>query len=178
MNRYDSPSFSSSSPSSSFLGSFWKGGAPITTSTWVILGIIALFVLLSVLYYMYYVKSSFFSSSSSSSSSPNQEGQSRQPGSGTAEVLFFYTDWCPHCKTAKPIWEEVKTEYEHKTIHGYRVSFVSVDCSEESAEVEKLMNQYSVEGYPTIKLIKDGQVIDFDAKPSKESLTTFLTTVL
>ena len=62
--------------------------------------------------------------------------------------------------------------------NGYQIIFTEVDCSEETAEVEKLMNQYSVEGYPTIKLVKDGQVIEYDAKPSKETLTKFLNTVL
>jgi thiol-disulfide isomerase/thioredoxin len=92
--------------------------------------------------------------------------------------MFFYADWCPHCKAAKPIWNDLKSEYENKTINGYNVVFTEVDCSEETAEVEKLMNQYNVEGYPTIKLIKDGQVIEYDAKPSKETLTKFLNTVL
>ncbi len=98
--------------------------------------------------------------------------------SNSAELLFFYADWCPHCKAAKPIWNELKTEYENKTINGYKVIFTEVDCSEETAEVEKLMNQYSVEGYPTIKLLKDGQIIEYDAKPSKEMLTKFLNTAL
>ena len=44
--------------------------------------------------------------------------------------------------------------------------------------VNKMMNKYNVEGYPTIKLLKDGQVIEYDAKPSKETLTQFLNTVL
>ncbi len=98
--------------------------------------------------------------------------------SNKAELLFFYADWCPHCKAAKPIWNDLKSEYENKTINGYQVIFTEIDCSEETAEVEKLMNQYNVEGYPTIKLLKDGQVIEYDAKPSKETLTKFLNTVL
>jgi hypothetical protein len=44
--------------------------------------------------------------------------------------------------------------------------------------VEKLMNKFKVEGYPTIKLLKDGQVIEYDAKPSKDTLIQFLNTVL
>ena len=95
-----------------------------------------------------------------------------------AELLFFYADWCPHCKTAKPIWNDLKSEYQNKTINGYHVIFTEINCSEESAEVEKLMNQYNVEGYPTIKLLKDGQIIEYDAKPSKATLTQFLNTVL
>ena len=96
----------------------------------------------------------------------------------TAEMMLFYVDWCPHCKTAKPIWNDLKAEYENKTINGYKVVFTDVNCSEETAEVDKMMNQYNVEGYPTIKLLKDGQIIEYDAKPSKETLTQFLNTVL
>jgi len=95
-----------------------------------------------------------------------------------AEVLFFYTDWCPHCKTAKPVWNDIKSQYENKTINGYKVIFTEINCTEESAEVEQMMNQYSVEGFPTIKLLKDGQVIEYDAKPSKETMDQFLNTVL
>ena len=68
--------------------------------------------------------------------------------------------------------------YENKTINGYKIVFTEIDCSEESAEVEKLMNQYNIEGYPTIKLLKDGQIIEYDAKPSKEILVKFLNTAL
>jgi thiol-disulfide isomerase/thioredoxin len=95
-----------------------------------------------------------------------------------AEIMFFYVDWCPHCKTAKPAWNDVKSEYENKTINGYNVIFTEINCTEESAEVESLMNKYNIEGFPTIKLLKDGQVIEYDAKPTKETLTQFLNTVL
>ena len=92
--------------------------------------------------------------------------------------MFFFTNWCPHCKTAKPVWEELKKEYENKTVNGYKVIFTEVDCTEETAEVDAMMNKYNVEGYPTIKLLKDGQVIEYDAKPSKDTLVQFLNTVV
>ena len=56
--------------------------------------------------------------------------------------------------------------------------FTEINCTNESDEVEKLMNQYKIEGFPTIKLLKDGQVIEYDAKPTKETLIQFLNTVL
>ena len=102
-------------------------------------------------------------------------------GSGSdkeAELMLFYVDWCPHCKTGKPSWDEVKSEYQHKLINGYKVIFKEYNCTEETAETEQLMNQYHIEGYPTIKLLKDGQVIEFDAKPTKSALEQFLNTVL
>ena len=92
--------------------------------------------------------------------------------------MFFYVDWCPHCKTAKPDWEELKSEYENKTINGYNIKFVDINCTEETVEIEKMINKYNIEGYPTIKLLKDGQIIEYDAKPSKDTLIQFLNSVL
>jgi hypothetical protein len=41
-----------------------------------------------------------------------------------------------------------------------------------------MVDQYKIEGYPTIKLVKGNQVVDFDAKPTQQSLTQFLISVL
>ena len=43
---------------------------------------------------------------------------------------------------------------------------------------EELMNKYKIEGYPTIKLLKDSQVVEYDAKPTKSTMEQFLHTVL
>ena len=95
-----------------------------------------------------------------------------------AEIMMFSTDWCPHCKASKPEWDQVKAEFNGKNVNGYKVLFTDVNCTTETPETEKLMTQYKVEGYPTIKLLKDGQIIEFDAKPTKDNLTKFLNTVL
>jgi len=137
--------------------------------------IMLLFCVLAIFLYFYYVSPQL-----KASYKPNSERNPKNDGSSdnTAELLFFFADWCPHCKAAKPIWNDLKAEYENKTINGYNVVFTEIDCSTETAEVDKMMNKYNVEGYPTIKLLKDGQVIEYDAKPSKETLTQFLNTVL
>jgi len=148
-------------------------GSGLNTNVLIIIGAVGLFIGIAIFYYFYYVKSS--------SDTTYHENHEQVPAGGagqTAELMFFFADWCPHCKAAKPVWNDLKTEYENKTINGYNILFTEIDCSEETAEVEKLMNQYSVEGYPTIKLLKDGQVIEYDAKPSRETLVKFLNTVL
>jgi len=155
----------------SFFSKIKNAGSNVGSTTIIIVVAVILFIVLASLYYFYYVapQSKFqVNANSKDSNSPTN----------SAELLFFYADWCPHCKTAKPIWNELKTQYQNKTINGYQVVFTEINCSEETAEVDKMMNQYSVEGYPTIKLLKDGQVIEYDAKPSKETLTQFLNTVL
>jgi thiol-disulfide isomerase/thioredoxin len=95
-----------------------------------------------------------------------------------AEFMLFYVDWCPHCKTAKPEWEKIKQEYDGKTMKGYTLLFKEYNCTNENAEIEQLIEKYKIDGYPTIKLLKDNQVIDFDAKPSQSSLTQFINEAL
>jgi thiol-disulfide isomerase/thioredoxin len=92
--------------------------------------------------------------------------------------MLFYVDWCPHCKTAKPEWNKMKDKYDGKTINGYKVNFTEYNCTKESPEIDNLLDQYKIEGYPTIKLVKDGQVIEYDAKPTESTMTQFLNTVL
>jgi thiol-disulfide isomerase/thioredoxin len=151
-----------------------NAGSNMSSTTITIIAVVILFGILAAFYYFYYLAPQM-----NAQYKPNSE----QVGTGSddsknAELLFFYADWCPHCKTAKPIWNDLKSEYQNKMINGYRVVFTEVNCSEETAEVDKMMNQYNIEGYPTLKLIKDGQVIEYDAKPSKDTLTQFLNTVL
>lgn len=67
-------------------------------------------------------------------------------------------------------WSNVKKEWHQKTYQGYTILFHEVDCDIQEA----LANKYNITKYPTIKLIKDGSVIDFDAKPTIHSLTAFL----
>ena len=142
---------------------------------WAIGGII---VLISIALLLYFFVFKPMSTTPVSYSANSEHNTISSQNSKDAEIMFFYVDWCPHCKTAKPAWNDVKSEYENKTINGYKVIFTEINCTEETAEVESLMNKYSIEGFPTIKLLKDGQVVEYDAKPTKETLTQFLNTVL
>ena len=117
----------------------------------------------------------------SSTKSSDEYVANRVSNSGdmkNAEIILFYVDWCPHCKTAKPEWENVKKMYEGKKINDYTIIFTEHNCTDESAETESLLNKYKIEGYPTIKLLKDNQVVDFDAKPTKQNLEEFLNTAI
>lgn len=92
----------------------------------------------------------------------------------TADLYFFYTEWCPHCKKAKPEWEQLKMEYENKQINGYKINFIEVDCDQN----KEIAEQYNVEGYPTIKLVSGNQIVEYDAQPNKKTLEQYLATVL
>lgn len=98
----------------------------------------------------------------------------REDPQNEAELYFFYTTWCPHCKAAKPEWEKIKKEYENKAFNNTNIIFREVDCDKE----EKLADQFKVEGYPTIKMVKNGEVIEYDAKPKYDTLIEFLKSTL
>ena len=141
---------------------------------------ILIIVLIIIAYYIYKSQTSK-SVAYRENASPGQGQNGSDSGSGSgkeAELMLFYVDWCPHCKTAKPEWEQVKTEYEGKTVNGYNIIFTEVNCTNETPDVEKMVNTYKIEGYPTIKLLKDGQIVEFDAKPTKSNLEQFLKTVM
>ena len=63
-------------------------------------------------------------------------------------------------------------------MNGYNIIFTEINCTNETPDVEKMVNTYKIEGYPTIKLLKDGQIVEFDAKPTKSNLEQFLKTVM
>jgi thiol-disulfide isomerase/thioredoxin len=91
-----------------------------------------------------------------------------------AELYFFYTNWCPHCKTAKPVWQALKKKLEGKRINGYEVAMIEIDCEKDTTTADS----FNVKGYPTIKLVKNNQVIEYDAKPDEDTLMEFLQTSL
>ena len=91
-----------------------------------------------------------------------------------AQLYLFKVDWCPHCKTAKPVFDEAEKNLNGKQVNGYTIVFKTVDCEGEPEMADK----FKIEGFPTIKLVKDGQVIEYDAKPDTEKIGEFLDTVL
>ncbi len=143
--------------------------------SWTTISLIVLVIIVLIIFILYYFN--VFSNSTKTSYKPNLEG-GQGPSNKQVEIILFYTDWCPHCKTAKPEWEEIKSKYDGKVVNGYKVIFTEVNCTEETDEVEKMMNKYSIEGFPTIKMLKEGQIIEFDAKPTKSTLDQFINSVI
>jgi len=108
-------------------------------------------------------------------------------------IFFFYVDWCPHCKTAKPEWNNFKIQYDNTDVNGYTIKCYDINCTEDNGtitivdmpddgknikttptKIADLIRKYNIEAYPTIKMTKDDYVIDYDAKISEESLDKFI----
>ena len=88
----------------------------------------------------------------------------------TVDIYYFYTSWCPYCIKARPEWDKFKTYWENKKKNNYVLIFSEIDCDKN----ESLASKYEIETYPSIKLVKDGKIYDYDAKPTLENLNKFL----
>ena len=89
-----------------------------------------------------------------------------------ADLYYFYTDWCPHCKKASPVIMKLKEYIESKggAINGVKVNVIDINCENDTKTADK----FNVHGYPTIKLAYKGKVIEYDAKPQMDTLIQFL----
>ena len=115
-----------------------------------------------------------FLNKESGSSKTSAEGEYNS----NAEILFFYADWCPHCKTAKPHWEKFKEEYNGKVVNKYKLNLIDVNCTSELGESGELIKTYDVEGFPTIKMNANGKIIEYEAKVTQENLNLFVKKML
>ena len=98
---------------------------------------------------------------------------------GTAQVILFSAEWCPLSKKARPVWEKIKEKYNGKTVNNHLLIFKEVDGSDsESPSVSQELDNYKVDGFPTIKILKGNELIDFDANPTETSLEKFIQTVI
>ena len=104
----------------------------------------------------------------------NNKSSSSLDGPQEAEVYFFFTEWCPHCKKAEPIWQQFKEQNEGKIINNYKLIFRDIDADKDEATA----NLFDVQAFPTIKLKKNQEIIEYDAKPQVSTLNKFINTVL
>jgi len=132
----------------------------------VILLIAVLFLIASLFIYKRYVASGI----NKNYVTNNEFSKTSDKSSTAADIYFFYTEWCPHCKTAKPIWADFKNQMSGKKVNGISLNFIEIDCDKDTATSDK----FNVKGFPTIKLVKGKQVIEYDAKPSTANLIEFV----
>jgi thiol-disulfide isomerase/thioredoxin len=118
---------------------------------------------------------------SSSNNLAYREGYSNTPSSGAADppvatIRMFKVDWCPHCKKAHPEFQKVMDAYNGKIVNGYKLNLVVVDG--EDPNNESLVNEFKIQGYPTVIMTKDGKNIDYDAKVDQSTLEKFINTMV
>ncbi len=112
---------------------------------------------------------------------PNREFTDGE-GSNTAELFMFSVDWCPYSKAAKPIWKKLTEKYQGQEVNGTLLEVKEIDGDKQAQELEnfesKYLNGKKIEGYPSIYMVKDDKVVEYEAKPKLDTLKEFINSVL
>ena len=143
----------------------------ITKHKWSLVKILGIMLVLGIIVYVFYIK--VIKPITQPGYKANKEIIDTgvdSPDSDIIDIFYFYTTWCPYCKKARPEWDKFRSQWEDSGFSGYTVNFAEIDCDVNEAAADK----YNVDGYPTIKMVKNKKVIDYDAKPELSSLNQFL----
>jgi protein disulfide-isomerase/protein disulfide isomerase family A protein 5 len=86
-------------------------------------------------------------------------------------MVFFFMEWCGWCKKLKPIYSEAADVLRNN--NDLDSALTAIDCSVAS----ELCKKYKIEGYPTLKLFKDGKYFrDFNKERTSEAILEFINT--
>jgi hypothetical protein len=70
-------------------------------------------------------------------------------------------------------------QFNGKVVNGYTIKCIDNNCTDDEDEnINNLIQRYNIDSYPTIKMEKDGKIIEFDAKITSTALGKFVDTVV
>ena len=103
-----------------------------------------------------------------------------------ADIYLFSVEWCQHSNDAKPIWNKIKKAFQGKKPSGskYEIRFIELDGDKNEAEIDSFEAEYltpnnkKIDGYPSIWMVKDKDVYEFAATPTKDNLAEFITSLV
>ena len=169
---------------SNFTNSLTRGGTQLFSSSkfWIITGLAVLFIGIAFYIYQTYIlprlEPTFVTNAEMDDGQvSNADGS---PGEPYAEIYFFHTSWCPYSKEAMPIWQGLKKKLNNTRINKHTLLFKEIDGESEESKIHEFEDEYKkkIDGFPTIMIVKDEQVVDFEAEVNTDNLTEFIQTVL
>ncbi|KAJ3610539.1 hypothetical protein NHX12_022631 [Muraenolepis orangiensis] len=78
-------------------------------------------------------------------------------------LVEFYAPWCGHCKQFVPIYEKIAQTLKES---DPPILVAKVDATKASA----VAGRFEVSGYPTFKILKNGQPLDYDGERTEEAI--------
>lgn len=87
-------------------------------------------------------------------------------------IIKFYADWCGHCQTLAPIWENIEELLSHE-YYGKGIKLLSVNEN----DISKIDNKnIKINAFPTILFIKKGyeSIKSYEGERSKEGILNFI----
>eukprot|EP00898_Chlorokybus_atmophyticus_P008147 jgi/Chlat1/8333/Chrsp8S08092 len=78
-------------------------------------------------------------------------------------LVEFYAPWCGHCKNLVPEWEKAA-----KALRGI-VTVAALDADAHKS----LSSDYSIQGFPTIKVFTNGKASDYTGQRTAKAITDF-----
>ena len=105
-------------------------------------------------------------------------------------LIMFHVDWCPYCKTAKPVWDKITKGYNDVTINNKKLKVISLDATDENSvvpefnkTVQEVLKQftkdnstYKIDAYPTIVLSNSNNniIAEFEKNTTYENIEQFI----
>ena len=72
----------------------------------------------------------------------------------------FFAPWCGHCREMQHDWEDVAEHFKENPVPGVSLTVAEVDCTAGMDGSMSICMQESVHGYPTVRLYKDGDLVE------------------
>lgn len=76
----------------------------------------------------------------------------------------FFAPWCSHCRKLAPVWKDLALRMAGD------INIASIDCTQNPVAC----NAFSIRGFPTLKLFKNGFPEDYWGSRSIEALTDYV----
>ena len=88
--------------------------------------------------------------------------------SGGKKLVWFYADWCEHCKKMKSAWDTASEKFKDV--------MVKIDLGDsKDTEQQKISEKYKIKGFPTILLLDNGEISEkYEGERKASDFETFV----